>query len=213
MEIRGYHYLRKHPSFETTILKSNEGHFPPIWLFHLTKKTICFPHPIRGEFPNDFFSKKSTHRFWGCAVPPFAPGLTFSEETDLGIHFFKGKRRTELLEQKPIPYGTKGKAHRIHFCWWGVKPKSPQNWSGWWQLKDFWNFAPRTLGKMISNLTSICFRWVGSTTNQQVMCYVWISLECLGGIFKRMAGCLFFLVNQKEIVKPWTGLFQTWKSS
>ena len=30
-------------------------------------------------------------------------------------------------------------------------------------FKDFW-FSPRTLGKW-SNLTSICFKWVGSTTN------------------------------------------------
>ena len=34
----------------------------------------------------------------------------------------------------------------------------------WWQLKYFWNFLPY-LGK-ISNLKSIFFRWVGSTTNQ-----------------------------------------------
>ena len=59
-------------------------------------------------------------------------------------------------------------------------------WWQWWQLKYFWNFTPkngqdepismrwfqiffyfhpRTLGKIFPILTSIFFRWVGSTTN------------------------------------------------
>ena len=36
--------------------------------------------------------------------------------------------------------------------------------TGWWQLKYFWNFHPDFVGKW-SNLTSIFFWWVGSTTN------------------------------------------------
>ena len=38
--------------------------------------------------------------------------------------------------------------------------------SGWWQLKHFL-CSPRTLGQW-SNLTSIFFRWVGSTTSLQI---------------------------------------------
>ena len=74
------------------------------------------------------------------------------------------------------------------FCWlnfwvaciqnstWGQKARKLQNgfryfqpnvWkTRWWQLKYICLFSPRNLGKMISNLTSIFFGWVGSTTNQ-----------------------------------------------
>ena len=36
----------------------------------------------------------------------------------------------------------------------------------WWQLKYFYNFHPECLGKWC-NLTSIFFKWVGSTTNKE----------------------------------------------
>ena len=35
----------------------------------------------------------------------------------------------------------------------------------WWQLKNSWNVHPENWGRW-SNLTSIFFKWVGSTTNQ-----------------------------------------------
>ena len=38
-------------------------------------------------------------------------------------------------------------------------------WASWWQLKYFWNFHPENWEDE-PNLTSIFFRWVGSTTNQ-----------------------------------------------
>ena len=36
---------------------------------------------------------------------------------------------------------------------------------GWWQLKDFFKFSPRNLGKMNPIWRAYFFEWVGSTTN------------------------------------------------
>ena len=56
--------------------------------------------------------------------------------------------------------GATGHGSSSHSTFWATS-----TWfSGRWQLKHFWNFHPYYLGKW-SNLTSIFFKWVGSTTN------------------------------------------------
>jgi len=40
--------------------------------------------------------------------------------------------------------------------------------TGWWQLKYFLVFTPK-LGEDEPILTSIFFKWVGSTTNQEII--------------------------------------------
>ena len=70
---------------------------------------------------------------------------------------------------------------------------------GWWcccwvvvgNFKYFVNVHPAKLGKMISILTSIFFRWVGSTTNQLLMNSFDVGGgfdTCLGSFFKA-PGC------------------------
>jgi len=47
---------------------------------------------------------------------------------------------------------------------WSIKPLTAQNKTRGWQLKYFL-FSPRKFGGDEPILTSIFFRWVGSTTN------------------------------------------------
>ena len=65
-------------------------------------------------------------------------------------------------------------------------------------VSNIFLFSPRTLGK-ISNLTSIFFRWVGSTTNQ-----IWSNSEVIFlHLTSRWLGCFFGLNSSTWMKYDW----------
>ena len=56
-------------------------------------------------------------------------------------------------------------------------PKRKQFFSGWWQLKHFWNFHPLIWGRW-SNLTIIFFRWVETQPPTYFCCFLECSTKC-----------------------------------
>ena len=114
------------------------------------KKTfICHWNPGRGATPK---------------VNPYSNPLPFWKK-NIGIFHFEKINLHGLhgpaVERRGEPEaGTKvGSVERL------VGINGWDQW--WWQLAYFWEFSPRKIGEDEPNLTSIFFRWVGSTTNQE----------------------------------------------
>ena len=114
---------------------------------------------------NWFFPPQKTDR-WGCPslVPVQAVGPQMTLTQSRKPQEPQAWQRSRQPKASPFDVTGRWGKSCVRVGWWRMMRKP----SRWWQLKHFFIFTP-TWG--YDPFWLICFRWVGSTTNQPFMTY------------------------------------------